>query len=260
VRRPEEKPMVAFDPIPRRKVSHDVLDRLLAEINAGRLVAGDYLPSERELMQSFQVGRPAIREAMQTLQRMGLISITHGERARVVAPTARTMLDQITGTARHILNQSPETLVNLKDARIFFEVGMARIAAARATEAQVAGLHRRLADQEAAGLDFTGFMQADVAFHREIASIAGNPIYVAVSDAMLGWLSDYHVGLLRKLGREKQTLSEHRLIVDRIGAHDVDGSAAAMLAHLTRVNDLYRGSEGGAALAELAPSEALPVS
>lgn len=234
--------MVAFDPIPRRKVSHDVLDRLRAEITSGRLVAGDPLPSERELMQSFQVGRPAIREAMQTLQRMGLIAITHGERARVVAPTARTMLDQITETAQHILNNSPETLAHLKDARIFFELGMARIAAARSTEAHVARLKLRLQEQEQAGLDFTGFMKADVAFHREVASIAENPIFTAVSDAMLGWLSDYHVGLLRKLGREKQTLNEHRLIVDRIAAHDVDGSAAAMLAHLTRANDLYRGA------------------
>ena len=251
--------MVAFDPIPRRKVSHDVLDRLMAEITSGRIVAGDYLPSERELMQSFQVGRPAIREAMQTLQRMGLITITHGERARVAAPTARTMLDQIAGTARHILNNSPETLLHLKDARIFFEVGMARIAAAKATGAHIARLEQCLADQEGAGLDFTGFMQADVAFHRELAGIAENPIFVAVSDAMLGWLSAYHVGLLRKLGREKQTLDEHRLLVDRIAAHDVDGSAAAMLAHLTRANDLYRGADAGEQL-EPSSAGALPPS
>jgi DNA-binding FadR family transcriptional regulator len=201
------------------------------------------LPSERELMNSFKVGRPAIREAMQTLQRMGLITITHGERARVTAPTAHSVLEQIGGTARHILNTTPGSLAHLKDARIFFELGMARIAAARAKESHVNRLEQRLAEQEAAGDDFSGFLQADIAFHREIAAVAENPIFLAVSDAMLGWLSNYHVGLLRKLGREKQTLSEHRLILDRIGAHDVEGSAAAMLSHLTRVNDLYRGAE-----------------
>jgi DNA-binding FadR family transcriptional regulator len=235
--------MSAVEPIRRRKLSHDILDRLLARINNGEFVAGDVLPSERELMQTFQVGRPAIREAMQNLQRMGLISITHGERARVVAPTVRTVLDQIGDTARHILNTSPQSLAHLKDARIFFELGMARMAAARAKEADIGRLEERLAEQEAAGKDFTGFLQADMGFHREIAAIAGNPIFVAVSDAMLGWLSEYHTCLLRKLGREKQTLSEHRHILDRIAAHDVDGSAAAMMAHLTRVNDLYRGAE-----------------
>lgn len=237
--------MGAFDPIPRRKLSHDVLDRLLNKINSGELAAGDALPSERELMHAFKVGRPAIREAMQTLQRMGLITITHGERARVIAPTARTMLDQITETARHILSTSPQTLSHLKDARIFFELGVTRTAAARAKDEDIARLEQRLAEQQAARLDFTGFLHADVAFHREIAAVSGNPIFVAVSDAMLGWLSEYHVGLLSKLGREEQTLSEHRHILDRIAAHDVDGSAAAMLTHLTRVNDLYRGAEEG---------------
>jgi DNA-binding FadR family transcriptional regulator len=232
------------DRIPRRKLSHDVLDRLLARINSGELIAGDPLPSERELMERYKVGRPAIREAMQSLQRMGLIAITHGERARVVAPTARTVLDQIADTARHLLTTSPQSLADLKDARIFFELGMARLAAARARDGDIERLESCLAEQEAAGQDFTGFLQADMAFHREIAAIAGNAIFVAVSDAMLGWLSEYHVGLLRKLGREKQTLSEHRLVLDRIRAHDVDGSAAAMLAHLTRVNDLYRGGDG----------------
>ena len=235
--------MSDFEPIRRRKLSHDVLDRLLAKINNGELVAGDPLPSERDLMSSFQVGRPAVREAMQTLQRMGLITITHGERARVLAPTARTMLGQISETARHILTTSPQSLTHLKDARIFFELGMARLAAARAKRSDISRLEQRLAEQEAVGADFTGFLQADIAFHKEIAGIAGNPIFEAVSEAMLGWLTEYHVGLLRKLGREAQTLSEHRHILNRIADHDVDGSAAAMLAHLTRANDLYRGLE-----------------
>lgn len=250
-----------FEPIARRKLSHGVLDRLLSRINAGEFVAGDYLPSERELMHSLEVGRPAVREAMQTLQRMGLITITHGERARVVAPTARSVLDQIAGTARHILTTTPESLPHLKDARIFFELGMVRIAAARANETHIGNLRQLLAEQQAAGQDFTGFLQADIAFHRQIAGVAANPIFVAVSDALLGWLSEYHVGLLRKLGREEQTLSEHRLIVDRIAAHDVDGSAAAMLAHLTRANDLYRTADtkaGGGGSSRKRPGRSAP--
>ena len=235
--------MRELDTIRRRKLSHDVFDRLLASITGGEIAVGEVLPSERELMRSFQVGRPAIREAMQTLHRMGMITISHGERARVLAPDARSMLGQIAETARHILSTSPQSLADLKDARIFFEVGMARQAAARATASHLALLEERLIEQEAAGQDFAGFLDADIAFHLEISRIAGNRVFEAVSEATLSWLKQYHVGLLRKLGREAQTLSEHRLILDRIGAHDVDGSAAAMLAHLTRANDLYRSGE-----------------
>jgi GntR family transcriptional regulator, sialic acid-inducible nan operon repressor len=228
------------DPIPRRKLSSDVTDRLLGRINNGEFVPGSRLPSERALMESFQVGRPAIREALQNLQRMGLIQITHGENARVVAPTARTILDQIAGTARHILSTSPKTLDDLKDARLFFEVGMARLAAARATPDDIRTLEERIESQAAATEeDIDSFLHADIAFHRTIAAISGNPIFAAVSEAMLEWLLEYHVGLIRKDGREFKTLAEHQLITDRIGAHDVEGAAAAMLAHLTRAADLY---------------------
>jgi DNA-binding FadR family transcriptional regulator len=227
------------DPIPRRKLSNDVTDRLLARINGGEFVPGSRLPSERQLMESFQVGRPAIREALQNLQRMGLIQITHGESARVLAPTARTILDQIAGTARHILSKSPKTLDDLKDARLFFEVGMARLAAARATPDDVTALEEKIDNQEAAGDDIDRFLRADIAFHRGVAGVSGNPIFMAVSEAMLEWLLEYHVGLIRKDGREMKTLAEHRLILQRIGAHDVEGAAAAMLAHLTRAADLY---------------------
>lgn len=227
------------DPIPRRKLSNDVTDRLLARINGGEFVPGSRLPSERQLMESFQVGRPAIREALQNLQRMGLIQITHGESARVLAPNARTILDQIAGTARHILSKSPKTLDDLKDARLFFEVGMARLAAARATSDDVTALEQKIDNQATAGDDIDRFLRADIAFHRGVAGVSGNPIFIAVSEAMLEWLLEYHTGLIRKDGRELVTLAEHRLILERIAAHDVEGAAAAMLAHLTRANDLY---------------------
>lgn len=71
------------DRIVRRKLSDEVLERLLRLISEGNLKAGDPMPSERELMARFGVGRPAIREAMQALSNIGLVSISHGERAKV---------------------------------------------------------------------------------------------------------------------------------------------------------------------------------
>jgi GntR family transcriptional regulator, sialic acid-inducible nan operon repressor len=236
------KDMADTSPIVRRKLSHDVFERLIERINAGEFPRGSLLPSERQLMETFQVGRPAIREALQDLQRMGLVVITHGEGARLVEPTAQSVLDQIAVTVHHVLASS-QNLSHLKDSRNFFEVGMARIAAARATPEDVAELNEIIARMEASTEEFQTFMKYDMAFHRRIAEITGNPIFVAVSEALLQWLSRYHVGELRKIGREARTLDEHRHIVDRIGAHDVEGAAAAMLQHQTRAADLYRQRE-----------------
>jgi len=194
-----------------------------------------------------------VREAMQALERMGLIAITHGERARIVAPTARSIIDQVAHAARHLLATSATTLEQLKEARVFFEAGMARIAAERAGEDDVARLRARLEEHRAAAgavsvpAHMDEFLQKDMAFHREIAAITGNAIYEALSQAMFEWLAEFHASLVRLHGAEGITIAEHEVIFERVAARDAEGAAAAMTRHLTRANSLYRQFEGGSA-------------
>ena len=58
-------------------------------------------------MQAYEVGRPAVREALFALQRMGLIAITHGDRARVVEVSADAAIRQVSDMARFLLEPSP---------------------------------------------------------------------------------------------------------------------------------------------------------
>ena len=71
----------------RRKLYEEVADQLERMIHDGEYAPRDQLPSERELMRQFGVGRPAIREALFHLRKMGLVEIRSGERARVTQPT-----------------------------------------------------------------------------------------------------------------------------------------------------------------------------
>lgn len=236
-----DSPFPGLDPEPirRRKLSHDVQDRLLAMIRRGDLAPGDLMPSERELMAQLTVGRPAIREAMQNLQRMGLVEIRHGERARLTAPSIGSMTEQISETMRHLLVHSSTTLEHLKEARVTFEVEMARIAASRRTAADVEGLRELIAAQAAARATPEKFLELDGRFHRGIAAVSGNPIFVSLSEALFGWLTNFHVTLVRKPGLERLTLAEHEQILQ--GIEDGDGGAAgrAMADHLNRANALY---------------------
>ena len=84
-----------------------------------------------------------------------------------------------------------------------------------------------------------------MAFHRAIASVSRNPIFEAISRAMLQWLERYYVELVLPPGREPIGFSEHQRIFECIAAHDPDGAARAMAAHLKRANQLYvRAVEG----------------
>ena len=112
------------EPIVRRKLSDEVFDRLKGMIVSGELAPGDAMPAERDLMARFGVGRPAIREAMQALAGMGLIAISHGERARVLAMTPQSVVRQVDRAAEIMLSTSPAALDHLKEARILFERGV----------------------------------------------------------------------------------------------------------------------------------------
>ena len=103
-------------PIHERKLSDDVRERLLSMIESGETRPGDVLPSERELMDQLGVGRPATREALQALERTGLIEIRHDERARVAEPSIGRMVDQVTQSMKHLLVHSPATLEHLNRA------------------------------------------------------------------------------------------------------------------------------------------------
>ena len=232
------------EPIVRRKLSDEVFLRLKRLITSGELMPGDDMPSERELMERFEVGRPAIREAMRALSNMGLVAISHGERAKVLQLTAQSIIKQVDGAAKIILSSSKDTLEHLKSARIFFERGMVREAAEKATLEDVATLRAIVGEQRAARGDAEAFISADMRFHTRIAAISGNPIYVAVSEAMLGWLKEYHTEMLIWTGKEKFTLTEHEEIIDRIEKKDADGAEKAMVKHLERSRALYVMSSG----------------
>ncbi len=222
------------DPIPRRKLSDVVFDRLHAMIVEGNVAPGDPMPSERALMDRFGVGRPVVREALQSLHMMGLITVSHGERTRVNAITPQSAVAQLDGIAQTLLSVAPENLGHLKDARRMFELGLVRVAAQNRTSEDLHVLHHLIARQAAARDQPDAFVAADIAFHARIISIAGNPVITALADAMLKWIFHNHGALLRWSGHEDTTLAEHRQIVAAIDARDPEAAVTHMATHLDR--------------------------
>ncbi len=65
-----------------KKLYEQVADHIAEAIRTKQYAPGDQLPSERELMERLGVGRSAVREALFALQRMGLVEVRSGTRAR----------------------------------------------------------------------------------------------------------------------------------------------------------------------------------
>lgn len=224
----------------RPKLADTVEDALMRLIRRENLRPGDVLPSEREMMARLNVGRPAIREAMQRLRHMGLVQVRQGERPRMATPSIDRLARQTSQAMHHLLLNSAATLTHLKEARAAFEGMLAAEAALRATDVDIAALDGAIEAQVQAETDAARFRAADGAFHAILAAISGNPIYATLARAIFDWLSEFHADQVSIPGLEHLTIAEHRAILAKIAAGDAPAARDAMIAHIARANSLYR--------------------
>ena len=229
---------MTVDPIRRSKIYHEIARRLENQILEGTLNPGDALPSERELMERHGVGRPAVREALLSLEKAGLIAIQNGERARVVRPSAANLVGELGSAARYLLAQ-PDGVRQFQQVRQFFEIGLVRFAAQHASEEHLARLAEALAANEASLGDITSFARTDVNFHFVLAEIPRNPIFVALHLALAEWLTEQRASTLTRRGAARKALRSHRAIFKAIKARDVEAAEDAMRQHLAEVEKMY---------------------
>ena len=227
-----------IDTIRRRKLSEDVAARIEAMIVSGDVPAGEPLPSERDLMLRFGVGRPAIREALFSLHKMGLVAVQAGGRARVTVPTPAVLVETLSGPVRHML-ASAGGVRSLQDARAFFEIGLARHAAVHATATDLDDLRAALEANRLALGDVAKFEATDVAFHRVLAVIPRNPIFSGFHQAMIGWLTEQRHITLKARGQKDLAFKAHEQITKAIVARDPERAERLMRDHLAEVVKTY---------------------
>jgi DNA-binding FadR family transcriptional regulator len=224
-------------PVRQRRLSDDVAHHLEQMIRDGELAEADRLPSERELMRHFGVGRPSVREALQHLSKMGLVEVRSGERARVTRPTPQFVIDALAGPARHMI-AAPDGVRNFQNARIFFETGLARHAAQHATDEDIASLRDALEANRLSLGDLKRFERTDVDFHYVLAVITRNPIFMAIHAALAEWLLEQRRRTLAD-GIDVKAYESHQAIYEAIAARDPDRAERAMRDHLEYVSRRY---------------------
>lgn len=240
-------PLRPSAPRPRR---YEAIVRALEQAMLdGDLVPGDRVPSERALMARFKSGRASVREALFALQRMGLVSLSAGERATVSRPTPAAMIRELSGAARRLL-AAPDGKRHFQHARRLLEAAIASEAAEKADDPALARLEAALiANRDAADLDTA--VATDVVFHYRIAECVGNPVLTSLHVALGEWLREQRTTSVAAAGAREQANRAHAAIFRAIAARDPAGAAVAMRRHLEEVEAFYwraaDGPHGGAA-------------
>jgi GntR family transcriptional repressor for pyruvate dehydrogenase complex len=234
----------SYEPVARRKVYEQVAEQLLAQIAARRLKPGDVLPSERELTESFSVGRSSIREALRMLESQGVIGAVSGG-SFVVADAAgplnsslRLMFTMDEGTSIH----------DLFELRRILEVEAASLAAERHREQHLSEMEAAIEEMDASLADLGGerFIDADLRFHLAVAEATGNRLVLHSMQAVRDVVRRALMTVFVIPQSPESAVVEHRAIRAAIAARDPQRARHEMTHHLVRVEaDVEKGVSNG---------------
>ena len=219
----------------KKKLSDHVSDEIERLIITDELKEGDTLPSERDLMEIFSVGRPSIREALQKLEQKGLVEIKSGEKTRVTRPCTETVINGISGIAIGVLTQQNER-IQLEKIRQLFEIAVVREAAKVRTVQDLKKLKLALVNNKMQLSNYDGFVETDVQFHLAILECLHNPMASQMYNTFIDWL-------IKARSKEKfielheQSYIHHCHIYQAIEDGSPDEAEKYMLQHLQYVMD-----------------------
>lgn len=214
------------NPISRKSAAESVFEDLRLAIVSGRLAVGTRLPAETNLAGKYGVSRPIVREALRSLQTLGMTQTRTGSGTFVVTDKPTRELSYDGYSAR-----------DLVEARPFIEIPAAGWAAIRRSEEQLSRI-LKLCDAMDLQEDPHKWVKLDTEFHGTIAEASGNSLFAKVVLDARGPLSQQSELLNIMAHRRVASNVEHRLIAEAIAAGSEETARSAMEAHLGQVKQV----------------------
>lgn len=212
----------------RKTLSESVADEIFNMITVDkRFKKGDKLPNENELALELKVSRTTLREAIRILVAHNILEIKRGKGTYV---TERDEINHSFG-----LEELSGIKLNLKDMyeiRLIFEPETAYYAAKRGTDKEIERILYYGKLEEEKILKKEDRTDVEQAFHKSIVRATHNEfmnrlmpiIYRAISNGVI--LSNKNETIV------KETIDDHRLIMDFLSKRDAEGAKTAMKLHI----------------------------
>jgi DNA-binding FadR family transcriptional regulator len=218
----------------RPGVMHQAIqDRIKQFIISNGFKPGDSLPTETELARVLGISRGSLREAMKSLQTMGVVETRHGFGTFVGKFSFEPMIDGLTFQILVSRETMPRAIRELLDLRQVLETGLMPRVAELATPEQLDQLESLVLRMETNASDDLQFVDEDREFHEVLYRPLGNTLIIQLLQAF--W------DIFEAVGRESsrrtvllgETAEQHGAIVRAIAAGDGQAAAEAMAVHFT---------------------------
>ena len=235
-----------FKKVEQNRVFHGVVVQLEDAILNGHFEPGEKLPSERDLKETFQVGRGAVREALRVLEQKGLLEIRLGAHggAIVLPPSGEPMLESLSLLVKR--KQIP--FKDIQEFRSTVEGRIASLAAQRRTQKDLVRLKEILVKCEyylEKEYDWDSFLLQDGRFHQELSNIARNQLYSLIANALHRNIHNYYDSRLqKKKAILKENLSDLHTIFKAIENGNISESGKSMSDHIVRFDAFMTHDQG----------------
>lgn len=235
------------------KTAEVLAARVRKAIIRGELRAGDKLPSEAQLIETFEASRPTVREAIRILESEGLITVSRG--ARGGARVNVLSLDLVTRAAGVALQARGATMADIYQARSLIEPPAARLAAEIRPGAAAAALRIQLELER--GLEAGPTQAAAIAeFHRILLDECGNIALGIVGKALQDIVSR-HMQLSVRVRDELSArqvrfgLRSQERLIELIAAGDGAGAESHWVAHMEAAGRVWLANIGSTSVVDV---------
>ncbi len=229
------------------KMADIIADHIRNRILSGELREGDSLPSEAELLESFGISRPTLREAFRVLETEKLISVSRGSRkgATIHAPK----IDVVARYMTYVLRTNEISISDIYDARLAIEPFAVR----RLAEKQPKEVVERLR-LEAQRLDELNEQEKHeevtvglTEFHRVLVEVGGNRtlnLLVELLNDIMRTHQIQHLSLrpftsAEQKKRSKVGIKSFYRLIEYIEQGDAEGAEHHWRLHLEKTNKIW---------------------
>jgi GntR family transcriptional regulator, transcriptional repressor for pyruvate dehydrogenase complex len=219
---------LSLERVKRSRVWEDIVTQILQLMSDGNLTGGSRLPSERELASQLGVSRPSVREAMRQLELMGVIESRQGSGAFVKAVSDEDLVQPLA----LLLRGRKHLLRDILETRKVIEPHLARLAAEKASAADVADLEGLIQQQQTKVGGGRLAIEEDTAFHHMLAQASGNRVLLLLVESCMDLLRESRKLNLQSPERARRSVEGHADLLRAIKRHDPDGAFSAMVRHL----------------------------
>ena len=224
-----------FEPIKYARISQNIVEQIRNAILNNNINPGDRLPSEKELASNFGVSKASVREALRSLEALGLVEIKQGVAGgafvrEIDYETARE------GLLNFVFFQDP-SIRDFTQVRSILEPKVVEIIASKITDQQLSRIEKNL-EKTKESLDSSEFFYGlDISFHKQIVSVSKNSLLIFIVDSMQNALLNIKTLLQPDLQFSKQVYYAHKRIYDALCTRDPQKSSQEMINHIQEVED-----------------------